>query len=155
MSQNTMPHERKRHVNDLYAQLLAFSPITGVCGHRQVGKSTFLAASASEYRTLDDDEILEEAHSNPKNVLNSKKVHSLIIDECQLEPKLFPALKEHVRKVKRPGQFILSGSVRFTSRVAIRESLAWRMAFFEMLPFTVSEILEQPLSETIPQFDSI
>lgn len=145
-----MAHERKRHVRDLYAQLLSFSPITGVFGHRQVGKSTFLAASAGEYRTLDDDDVLEQAQTNPKVFINSHKEKSLIIDECQLAPKLFPALKECVRKNKRPGQFILSGSVRFTSRIAIRESLAGRMAFFEMFPFSVSEICGESLTETVP-----
>jgi len=145
-----MAHVRKRHVQDLYTHLLSFSPITGLFGHRQVGKSTFLAASQAEYRTFDDDEVLEQAQANIKSFINSAEGKSLIIDECQLAPKLFPALKEYVRKNKRPGQFILSGSVRFTSRLAIRESLAGRMVFFEMFPFSVSEIREEPLSEAVP-----
>ena len=46
---------------------------------------------------------------------------------------------------------MLSGSVRFTSRKAIRESLAGRLAFLEMLPFSVTEIAKLPLSFSIPQ----
>ena len=46
-------------------------------------------------------------------------------------------------------QFVLSDSVRFTSRKTIRESLAGRMAFFEMLPFSISEIRSEPLPNVV------
>lgn len=144
-----MAHERKRHIDDIFLKLLSFSPIVGVFGHRQVGKSTFLAMSVTEYRTLDDVDCLEEAHTNPKEFIQSLGKPPMAIDECQLEPKLFPTLKERVRKNKKPGQFVLSGSVRFTSRKAIRESLAGRMSLIEMVPFSVSEIMGQPLSDTV------
>lgn len=67
-----------------------------------------------------------------------------------MEPKLFPSLKEWVRVHKKPGQFVLSGSVRLTSRKAIRESLAGRMALIEMFPFSVAEIEERTLPEVVP-----
>jgi predicted AAA+ superfamily ATPase len=158
-------HERKRHISDVFDQLLNFSPIIGLFGHRQVGKSTFLANTIQNYRTLDDVEELEAAHSDPKGYIQSRttlpnrasgkanfkstQYQSVVIDECQLEPKLFPSLKEWVRTRKQPGQFVLSGSVRFTSRQAIKESLAGRMAIMELLPLTVSELCSQPLSDTI------
>lgn len=144
-----MAHERKRHVLGLYNKLLTFSPIVGIFGHRQVGKSTFIASSVSTYRTLDDVDALEAAHNNPKRYVCSPHSIPMAIDECQLEPKLFPTLKEWVRTHKQPGQFVLSGSVRFTSRKAIRESLAGRIALIEMFPFSVSEILGAPLSDVV------
>jgi hypothetical protein len=144
-----MAHERARHISELFSNLLGFSPIVGFFGHRQVGKSTFLAGNVKEYRTLDDYEELELAALDPKGFIGSFKNFPGAIDECQLEPKLFPTLKEWVRTKKRPGQFVLSGSVRFTSRQAIRESLAGRMAIVEMLPFSVREILQEPLSNTM------
>ncbi len=145
-----MAHDRKRHAKTLYQKHLSFSPIVGVFGHRQVGKSTFIAENVSEYSTLDDEEQLEQVNNNAKLFIKNKKA-PFAIDECQLEPKLFPALKEWVRVHKMPGQFVLSGSVRFTSRKAIRESLAGRMAFFEMLPFSVSEIRSESLPEVLPK----
>lgn len=144
-----MPHERKRHLNELFKKLLGFSPIIGIFGHRQVGKSTYIAASVSEYRTLDDLDVLESAHRDPKRFIQAPHKTPLAIDECQLEPKLFPTLKEWVRTHKKPGQFVLSGSVRFTSRKVIRESLAGRIALIEMMPFTVTEIGQEPLSSII------
>ncbi len=144
-----MAHERKRHIKELFYKLLDYSPITGVFGHRQVGKSTFIAASVSEYRTLDDVDQSEAANNDPKKYIHDPHRIPLAIDECQLEPKLFSTLKEWVRTHKKPGQFVLSGSVRFTSRKAIKESLAGRMASVEMFPFSVSEILGDPLSDVI------
>jgi predicted AAA+ superfamily ATPase len=144
-----MAHERHRHIDDIFKTLLQFSPIVGVFGHRQVGKSTFLAGCIDNYKTLDDVDDLEKANLAPKEFLQSHKSSPLVIDECQLEPKLFPTLKECVRTRKTPGQFVLSGSVRFTSRKAIRESLAGRMAFVEMMPFSVTELMNRPLSDVI------
>jgi predicted AAA+ superfamily ATPase len=144
-----MAHERKRHIEDIFSKLLLFSPIVGIFGHRQVGKSTFLAGSVNDYRTLDDVDELKKAHLMPKDFVRSIKKPPMAIDECQLEPKLFPTLKEWVRTHKQPGQFVLSGSVRFTSRKTIKESLAGRMAFLEMVPFSVTEILGEPLAEIV------
>ena len=146
-----MAHTRKRHAKELYLKHLAFSPIVGVFGHRQVGKSTFLSSEPGEYHTLDDEEQLARAHTSAKLFVATKTKLPFIIDECQQEPKLFPALKEWVRTHKKPGQFVLSGSVRFTSRKAIRESLAGRMSFFELLPFSVSEIRKEPLPDSLPK----
>src|SRR5262249_24032128 len=69
------------------------------------------------------------------------------IDECQLAPPLFPALKLWVQKRKKPGQFLLSGSVRFTSRKAIRESLTGRISTVELFPFVLSEIRQDNLPD--------
>lgn len=145
-----MAHTRKRHILAAFKKILSFSPITGVFGHRQVGKSTFLSSQTEDYRTLDDLDQLDLASSSPKKFIASLLQTPMIIDECQLEPKLFPTLKEWVRIHKRPGQYVLSGSVRFTSKKNIRESLAGRIGIVEMLPFSVSEILEKPLSDIVP-----
>jgi len=88
---------------------------------------------------------------DPDAFIASLKKYPFGIDECQMVPNLFPALKERVRVKKQPGQFILSGSVRFTSRKTIRESLAGRMMFFEMYPLVISELDQRPLSDFFPR----
>ncbi len=108
----SMAHDRKRHILELFNKLLRFNSIVGVFGHRQVGKSTFIASSVNEYRTLDDVDQLEAAHLDPKSYIQSPHKTPLAIDECQLEPKLFPTLKEWVRTHKKPGEFVLSGTMR-------------------------------------------
>lgn len=98
--------------------------------------------------TLDRAIDLQNANEAPEYFLSShlKLKTPLAIDECQLSPPLFPALKECVRTNKRPGLFLLSGSVRFSSRKAIRESLTGRILACELLPFSISELAEKPLN---------
>lgn len=144
-----MAHQRKRYIYNLIKKAKAYSPLIGLIGHRQVGKTTALEALCDAYTTLDIKDELILSEENPAGFLK-KHCRSLQgIDECQLSPALFPALKEQVRKHKQPGQYLLSGSVRFTSRSAIRESLTGRIVNFELLPFSVSEIAHRELPNTL------
>ena len=68
------------------------------------------------------------------------------INEAQLCSPLFPALKQWVRTNKAKEQFILSGSVRFTSKADIRESLTGRIISLELLPFTIAESAQLALA---------
>jgi hypothetical protein len=128
------------------------SPIVGVLGHRQVGKTTLLENSCDYYVTFDDETTLDKALADPKAFIASYKRTSTAIDECQLVEKIFPALKERVRIDRRPGQFILSGSVRFTSKALIRESLTGRLLTLDLLPMTLSELDGGNLPDWLPRF---
>ena len=108
------------------------------------------AIAGSNYLSLDDSAQLELAMTHPESFLSqsgSLTAHLTAIDECQKAPPLFPALKLAVKANKRPGQFLLTGSVRFTSRKAIQESLTGRILNLEMLPFSVSEIMGESLND--------
>lgn len=151
-----MPHSRHRHLSALIQKTARFSPLVGVFGHRQVGK-THLAhliseASGGAYVTLDQRLELDAAERDPDGFLrrhHEKGINTL--DECQLSPALFPALKDWVRVHPRPGQFLLTGSVRFSSRRQIRESLAGRLISWELLPMDLSESHGHPLPDRIPR----
>jgi len=144
-----MPHLRKRHLEPILKKLLAYSPLVGILGHRQVGKTTLAEILGKEYYSLDLRTTQDMVSEDPLGFLNATKKHPAILDECQSVPDLFPALKEYVRNHPRPGAFILTGSVRFTSRKAIRESLTGRIIHQELLPMDLSEIHGQPLAESI------
>jgi predicted AAA+ superfamily ATPase len=145
-----MPHHRVRQIESLLKKALGLSPIVGILGHRQVGKTTLLEKLGSDYASLDDEEVLSKLQTQgPKNFLASMKGRPFSLDEAQLEPRLFPSLKEWVRTHKAPGQFLLSGSVRFTSRKAIQESLTGRILSLELFPLTVSELAGRPLPNVI------
>jgi hypothetical protein len=88
-----------------------------------------------------------EGEANPYLFLKERAGKRVVLDECQAIPALFPELKEWVRVHKTPGQFILSGSVRFSSREAIRESLTGRIVQIELLPLTLAELMERQLSD--------
>jgi predicted AAA+ superfamily ATPase len=139
-----MPHERHRYLNAGVAKALDYSPVVGIVGQRQVGKTTLLEHVCGEYVSFDSMAALSQARADPQLFLSGRKPH-FGIDEAQLCAPLFPALKEWVRTRKSKGQFILSGSVRFTSKADIRESLTGRIVALELLPFTMAEAAEQPL----------
>jgi predicted AAA+ superfamily ATPase len=139
-----MPHFRHRYATQVLSDILSHSPIAGVIGQRQTGKTTLSEILSKEYETLDKREALSQARNDPKSFLSSRK-HPFTIDECQLSPELFPALKEEVRLHPKKGQFILTGSVRFTSRKAIRESLTGRIVNLELLPLSIAEAHSEPL----------
>ena len=146
-----MPHERPRHLERLLKKSLGFSPIVGILGHRQVGKTTLAQKIGTTYLTLDLKSTSDLAEADPVGFLNNRSGSPLVIDECQLVPELFPALKEQVRVNKRPGQFLITGSVRFTSRKAIKESLTGRIINWELLPMDLAETQGKRLSEIIPK----
>lgn len=144
-----MAHLRKRHLEAILHKVLGFSSLVGVIGHRQVGKSSLVSLFSGNYLTLDDSKHRALANLDPEDFLDLsfKKNHLMVIDECQKAPPLFDALKEVVRKNKKPGQFLLTGSVRFTSKKIIRESLTGRIINLELLPLTISELAGRPLSQ--------
>ena len=89
----------------------------GVLGHRQVGKTTLIGDLCHRYYTLDDEDSRAHLANSSSEFLREISGPGLVaLDEVQLLPSLFPALKEWVRKHKAPGQFLISGSVRFTSQ---------------------------------------
>ena len=113
-------------------------------GSRQVGKSTFLRGlSRYRYLTLDDPGLAALAEQNPKEIL----VPPCVIDEAQKAPKIFDAVKLNVDQEKRPGKFVLTGSVRFSRRTLIRESLTGRAKTIQMFPLTCSETLALPFQD--------
>lgn len=143
-----MPHERKRYITQSLNKIIGLSPRVVILGHRQVGKTTLLEQVCGSYYVLDNRDEMSLANQNPDKYIAARAGSRVALDECQLVPDLFPALKDWVGKHKKPGQFILSGSVRFTSREAIRESLTGRLMNLELLPFSVPELEGDPLSKT-------
>ena len=141
-----MPHLRLRHAKNLYEQALSFSPLVGIFGHRQVGKTTFLENSCETYYTFDDSATVKRARANVGTFLEGVGKAPAGIDECQTVDELFPALKEWVRKHKAPGQIVLSGSVRFYSKKAIAESLTGRIINIELLPMVLTELADQEVA---------
>jgi len=146
-----MPHLRNRYLFKDLTKLLKFSPLVGLFGHRQVGKTTLASLLGKDYYSLDIRTVYDAISSDPLGFLNRAEKFPTVLDECQTIPELFPALKEFVRTNKKPGSFLLTGSVRFTSRKAIRESLTGRIIFSELLPMGVAEIYGYPLPESLLQ----
>lgn len=118
--------------------MLSYSPCVGVLGMRQVGKSTLLKKLSQQYHSFDDDDFLFKFSAASRNYIEEKTT-PLAFDEIQKYPPAFDALKYSIDSHKKPGRFIISGSVRFSSRKQIRESLTGRIVILEVMPLTLSE----------------
>ncbi|MDZ4678454.1 MAG: AAA family ATPase [Oligoflexia bacterium] len=145
-----MAHQRQRLLQAQILKSIKHSPIVGIVGQRQTGKTTLTESlvSGERYVSLDQAVQLAAARTNPEAFLD-RGTTLFGIDECQLAPELFPALKEAVRVLKKPGRFLLTGSVRFTSRKIIRESLTGRIVTHELLPLCIAELNDYKLGDVV------
>jgi predicted AAA+ superfamily ATPase len=136
-----MAHSRNRLVDALVWSTLEWSPVVGVFGLRQVGKTTLVEKITKKkggtYETFDRETPLQISKEKPVQFLSHPQL--FCIDEAQKAPWIFPVIKDLVGTKRKPGQFLLTGSVRFTLKKDIQESLTGRIVTHELLPFTVSE----------------
>lgn len=121
-------------------------PAVIVTGPRQVGKSSLLRAMHPEaaYVTLDDPDERVLAADDPK-LFVQRHPAPLIVDEVQYAPALFSVLKMVVDEEKRPGRYWLTGSQRFQLMKNVSDSMAGRLAVFELGGLTGREIAGDPL----------
>lgn len=133
----------KRKLQKIVLDSLNQFPAVGVIGPRQVGKTTLVreifneAQSAtyldlelpSDFAKLDDPEYYF-------SMLSSKLI---IIDEIQRLPNLFPILRSLIDKENRSRKYILLGSASPTLLRSSAESLAGRIKYHELMPFSISE----------------
>jgi predicted AAA+ superfamily ATPase len=153
-----MPHQRPRSLLPLFAKRLKLSPVLGLVGARQTGKSTFLRDLLASkvnlrYVSLDRRETRLQAEKAPGPFirLEQKDKTALCIDEIQKVPDLFDEVKAEVDEDRRPGRYILSGSTEFSKKTGIRESLTGRIITFHMYPMTLAELFpgrKKPLTDT-------
>lgn len=118
-------------------------PVIAIIGPRQSGKSTLAKELFKNHVYIDmqDAQMLEFASQDPKGFLDTyKNAHGIIIDEAQYAPNLFPQIKVEADKDPRPGYFVLSGSQNFLLHEKISESLAGRVYFYTLLPFSIEEL---------------
>jgi predicted AAA+ superfamily ATPase len=115
--------------------------IVCVIGPRQSGKTTLCKQLFTEkaYVNLEDPDVLLFAKTNPKAFLE-KYPKGAIFDEVQRIPELFNYLQGIVDSSDEMGQFILSGSNNFLMQQNISQSLAGRVGYIELLPFSLSEL---------------
>lgn len=124
---------------------LTWSPIVGLIGPRQAGKTTLARYLQTqilkpsiyldlELRTdwfkLDDAQSYLIAHEDV----------CVVIDEIQIRPELFALLRALTDQKREPARFILLGSASPHIVKLNTETLAGRIAYHELAPFSFSEI---------------
>ena len=115
-------------------------PIIGVVWARQVGKTTFLKEQFPNYKyfNLESPEVLSDIVNNTWWFLRENS--HIIIDEIQKHPIIFNYLLEIVDTRQIMADFIISGSENLILSEKISQSLAWRVWYIKMEPFSFSEL---------------
>jgi predicted AAA+ superfamily ATPase len=139
----TMAYTRPRAIMQRFSKAIKWSPSLCLIGMRQTGKTTLLKQLAKSYFTFDQDDVLARVH-NQEWAFIEESEQPIALDECQKAPQVFDRVKLLIDQRKKPGQFLLTGSVRFLSKRQIRESLTGRTAIFELLPLQLGEAHSKP-----------
>jgi len=117
-------------------------PVTGIVGPRQVGKTTLVKQCLNNLNTIYLD--LEKNSDinklkDPELFFSQNQEKTIILDEIQHLPAIFPLLRAVIDENRKPGRFIILGSASPTLLRQSSESLAGRINYLEMMPFSILE----------------
>ena len=137
-----------RFIVNQVIEALKDSPVVYITGARQVGKTTMVQQIARDkhpatYRSFDDLTTRGAALSDPHGFLKNFE-GPIVLDEIQLVPELLHALKLEVDEDRVPGRFIITGSANVLTLPRVSESLAGRMAIFNLYPLSQGEMGRKP-----------
>ncbi len=146
-----------RQLYNSVLQALNTMPAVAILGARQVGKTTLAHQIASSFHKPSvylDLELESDLAKlvEPEIYLSQCKGRLLIIDEVQRRPELFALLRSiidaRIRNGERTAQFLILGSA---SRELLRqssESLAGRIRYLELCPFSILETVDNQSEST-------
>lgn len=137
--------ERRNFLERIVAEF-KIHPICAILGPRQVGKTTVARLFARDYYSdkttffdLENPEDLARLEQ-PLLTLSRLTDRLIIIDEIQRKPDLFPILRVLADAPENKQKFLILGSA---SRDLLRqssESLAGRIGYLELTPFSLPEV---------------
>lgn len=112
-----------------------------ITGPRQSGKTTLAKSLFPDkaYLSLENPDVRRFALEDPRGFL-SRYQSGAIFDEVQRAPELFSYLQEILDASAETGRFILTGSNNFLLQQNISQTLAGRVGFLNLLPFSTDEI---------------
>lgn len=141
----------KRHAFPLLQELLGLFPCVALLGVRQCGKTTLLRELPPDWRRFDMEKLADhEAIARDPDLFLRLNPNHVAIDESQLLPTLFPALRVAIDNDRESrGRFVITGSSSPELLSAISESLAGRVAIIDMGPFSLAEAYELPPSPVL------
>lgn len=131
----------EREIAGKILQLSRSFPALILTGARQTGKTSLLRRLFPKHRyvSLDLRAFAEQAEESPESFLRDHPP-PVVIDEVQYAPQLFRHLKIAIdRNRSEKGQFILTGSQKFTLMKEVSDSLAGRCAILTLPGLSTSE----------------
>ena len=133
--------ERKRYIQRI-ENAISRSPITALLGPRQCGKTTLARMIASQQKsTYFDLESQADIRrlENPEMMLTSLS-GLVVIDEIQIKPELFSALRVIADSPDNQCRFLILGSASPHIIKNVSETLAGRVEFVDMSGFDIDEL---------------
>jgi predicted AAA+ superfamily ATPase len=130
----------KRKAETVLRELASQFKAVALTGPRQSGKTTLakMVFPKKPYVSLENPDERNLALNDPRQFL-SRFQTGAILDEVQRAPELFSYLQQIIDESKSKGQFILTGSNNFALLENISQTLAGRVGYLELLPFSLSE----------------
>lgn len=140
-----------RKIEATIVEMLKYFRVVAINGPRQSGKTTLQKKIAKskemDYYTFDDSETFDTATNDTNGFIDYiSKEKNVAIDEVQMIPSVIPAIKIAVDRENRKGMFLLTGSSDMFKNSKIKESLAGRMASFNLFPLSYSEINKRDIN---------
>lgn len=123
---------------------IGFFSIVSIIGPRQVGKTTLAKQLGSQLsKTTLDLELDTDAQKlvDAQTYLQQHTNKRVVLDEIQRMPRLFPLLRALVDQQREPARFILLGSSSPNLLRESSESLAGRISYIELMPFSWPEVI--------------
>lgn len=115
-------------------------PAVVLTGARQTGKSTLaqqVGEGGRELHPFDEPDVLDQARRRPNSLLADST--PVTLDEVQRAPEILSAVERSIDRDRRPGRFLLTGSVDLLLMRQVSESLAGRASFLTLHPMTHRE----------------
>jgi predicted AAA+ superfamily ATPase len=135
-----------RMITNSLLESLSYFPVTGIIGPRQVGKTTLARhlmeklGKESIYVDLENPED-QSMLTDPILFFKNNQEKCVVLDEVQRMPELFPVLRSMVDNHRVNARFILLGSASPDLIRDSSESLAGRIVYEELAPFSLEEII--------------
>lgn len=141
---------KDRQILPLFQEYLSVFPAVGLLGPRQAGKTTLVKNLKLDRESIYID--LEKASDRAKMgdaelFLKENSDKTVILDEIQLMPELFSALRSLIDEQREPGRFILLGSASPDLIRKSADSLAGRIGYLELPPFYLGEVDKNELGK--------
>jgi len=134
-----------RRLSKKVNKAIKLNPAVVILGPRQVGKTTLalkqIDPGTKEILYLDlerPSDLLKL--SDAEFFLSNQQVKLVVIDEVQRMPELFPILRSLIDENREAGRFILLGSASDKLIGMSAESLAGRVSYQELHPFSLDEV---------------